>query len=377
ARRTQLGCMDICHRAETMPVRDIEMCRRTVYQVRPLQEPGWIELVDRHPRSSAFHSTAWLEALHRTYGFEPLAYTTSPPGVPLDNGLVFCPVTSWITGRRIVSLPFSDHCEPLVDSPASEQALVSALQRDLHQENLRYAEIRAAGPLAAPNSPYLSTREFCFHQLDLRPDLNSLFDNFHKSSTQRKILRAEREGLICETGRSPALFHAFWDLLLLTRRRHGVPPQPKSWFCNLIGCFGEALQIRVAFKEKRPVASILTLRHKDTLMYKYGCSDTRYNNLGGTGLLFWSAIQDAKREGLSTFDLGRSDWDNAGLITFKDRWGSTRSNLTYSRLSISPSPDGSEYGATPWAGRIAKRLFPYFPGRVLRMAGSVLYKHLA
>jgi hypothetical protein len=30
--------------------------------------------------------------------------------------LVFCRVRSWLTGRRSISLPFSDHCEPLVES---------------------------------------------------------------------------------------------------------------------------------------------------------------------------------------------------------------------------------------------------------------------
>ena len=37
----------------------------------------------------------------------------SPPDEPLENGFLFCRVESWLTGRRLVSLPFSDHCEPL------------------------------------------------------------------------------------------------------------------------------------------------------------------------------------------------------------------------------------------------------------------------
>jgi len=79
------------------------------------------------------------------------------------------------------------------------------------------------------------------------------------------------------------------------------------------------LQIRVAFHGKWPVAAILTLRHKDTLIYKYGASDTRFNHLGGTQLLFWNAIQEAKREGLLTFDLGRTDRDNVFRLSWKWR----------------------------------------------------------
>jgi CelD/BcsL family acetyltransferase involved in cellulose biosynthesis len=376
ALRAKIDLMDIRHSAGITPARSVEMCPRTVYQIRPLQDPRWTELVDKHPRSSAFHTVAWLKALHLTYGFEPIACTTSPPGARLENGLVFCRVKSWITGRRMVSLPFSDHCEPLVDNAEDEHVLVSALEQTLHQEKMRYLEVRAARPLAAANSSCLSTQIFSFHQVDLRPDLHALFANCHKSCTQRMILRAEREGLICESGRSQALLDGFWDLLLVTRRRHGIPPQPNRWFRNLIDCFGEGLRICVAFKGKRPVAAILTLRHKDTLMYKYGCSDAGFHNLGGNQLLLWRSIQEAKREGLRVFDLGRTDCDNSGLITFKDRWGSTRSTLTNSRVSVLPLSGGAGRDGTEWPARIAKRVVPWLPDCLLRMAGNLLYRHI-
>jgi CelD/BcsL family acetyltransferase involved in cellulose biosynthesis len=342
------------------------------HQIDPLQDPRWKELVERHPRSSVFHTTAWLEALHRTYGYEPRAYTTSPPGISLEDGLVFCRVTSWITGRRLISLPFSDHCDPLLNHTSDAQVFVPALEQALRQEKLSYIEIR---PTAT--SLFRPTQSYCYHQIDLRPDLTTLFTNCHQSSTQRKIRRAERESLVCETGRSPALLDAFWKLLLMTRRRHHIPPQPRSWFCNLIACFGDALQIRVAFKDRQPVASILTLQHKDTLVYKYGCSDTRFNNLGGTHLLFWRSIQDAKRDGLRVFDLGRSDCDQAGLIQFKDRWGSARSTLTYARLSVAPPSGTLGSRAREWAGRIARGVVPCLPDPILRMVGSALYRHIA
>jgi hypothetical protein len=341
----------------------------TPQRIDPLRDARWPAFVDRHPRSSVFHTRAWLESLHRTYGFQPVVFTTSPPGEDLANGMAFCRVTSWITGRRLISLPFSDHCEPLVDGP-DRQILTNALEEAIRKEKLRYVEVRAA-------LPSLSTATYCFHELDLRPDLDTLFANLHKSSTQRKIQRAEREGLIYECGRSKALLDAFWDLLLITRRRHGVPPQPRAWFQNLIDCFGDALQIRVAFQSRQPAAAILTIRHKCSLVYKYGCSDTRLNHLGGTQLLFWRSIQEAKGNGLLTYDLGRSDSDNPGLIAFKDRLGATRSTLTYSRFS--PSPDSSAFGTANagWAGRMATRLAPSLPGPLLRLAGRLLYKHIA
>jgi len=290
----------------------------------------------------------------------------------LRDALVACRITSWITGRRLVSLPFSDHCEPLVEGAEHANGLASALAQVVKAERLRYLEVRATERLGL----YHSAGSYCLHRLDLRPDVAALFGNCHKSSTQRKVLRAEREGLIYETGRSDALLEHFCRLLLMTRRRHGIPPQPKRWFRNLIDCFGDAFQIRVAWKGDVPVASILTIRHKDTIVYKYGCSDAHFHQLGGMHLLFWNTIEEAKAARLRTFDLGRTDWDNAGLLQFKDRWGSTRSTLTYSRFTVSPPAAPSRFGGMNSLARITKGLVPYLPSWVLRVAGSTLYRHI-
>src|SRR5216684_7067811 len=87
-----------------------------IYQIDPTKDKRWSDLVERHPKASVFHAVGWLEALRNTYGYDPVAFTTSSPSGELNNGFVFCRVNSWLTGRRLVSLPFSDHCEPLVDT---------------------------------------------------------------------------------------------------------------------------------------------------------------------------------------------------------------------------------------------------------------------
>ena len=344
-----------------------------IYEVDPLTDPRWDKLLGTHSRASVFHTVAWLRALRRTYGYEPVAYTTSAPGQELRNSIVFCRVSSWVTGRRLVSLPFSDHCDLLVNETGDLHELLSMLERLSAQDSWRYIELRPLRPLNGAAVIFSQTETYCYHQLDLSPDLDTIFSNLHKDSIQRKIRRAEREGLGYEEGHSDSLLDIFCRLQLLTRRRHQLPPQPRMWFRNLIDCFGDKLKIRVAFKHRQPIASILTLCHKDTLVYKYGCSDSRFNNLGGTHLLFWRSIEDAKKSGMHIFDLGRSDDNNVGLITFKDRWAATRSTLTYVRY---PS-DFSQPLGTDWKLRIAKRLFAHAPERLLSAAGNLWYKHIA
>jgi CelD/BcsL family acetyltransferase involved in cellulose biosynthesis len=345
-------------------------------RTNPLLDTRWSEFVGRHPNSSVFHTTAWLEALRRTHGYNPVVFTTSRADGPLDNALVYCRVESWLTGHRLVSLPFSDHCDPLVEDDEVLNVLLKAAVEDSDDKKLQYVEIRPLVPFLNPVLEFVQSYDYCFHRLDLRPDSSELFAKFHKSSIQRKIRRAEREGLAYSQG-GDSFLDDFYGLFLLTRQAQGVPPQPKAWFRNLIDCFGEALKIRLATKAGRPIAAILTIQHKDTMVYKYGCSDARFNNLGGPSLLFWNAIQEAKQSKLRGFDFGRSDWHNRGLITFKDRWGATQSNLTYWRHH-GPGHSTLKFKAEneDWKLRVARNAFRYAPSGLLSLVGQAFYKHI-
>lgn len=341
----------------------------------PLRDSRWMAFLARHPSASVFHTAAWLQALRRTYGYRPLVYTTTRPGMPLSNGVVFCKVDSWLTGTRLVSLPFSDHCQPLADDPRDLPIIFAGLQERFRNQSWKYMEVR---PLSSQADEYDWTGQFgsnesyCLHTLDLRPNEDVLFRNFHKSCIQRKIQRAEREGLKCEAGRSEAILKKFYSMLLLTRRRHQLPPQPMSWFRNLIRSLGDKAEILIALKDSQPVAGILTLSFKQSLVYKYGCSDARFHNLGGTLLVLWNALQNGKKNGAVEFDLGRSELDNPGLIAFKGHWGAQRFPLTYYRY---PSNHFAQ-ADSDWRTRIAKQAFSRMPDSLLAATGRLLYRHI-
>ena len=317
-----------------------------------------------------FHTTGWLRALQRTYGYEPIAYTTSAPSEELRNGFVFCAVRSWLTGPRLVSLPFSDHCEPL----AQHADDLNELGRFLHERSgarpWRYVELRPTE--SAPSAPFESASQWAWHRLDIRPEPATLMRGFHRDCVQRKIRRAERERLTYEAGRSQRLVDHLYALVRLTRQRHGVPPPPRPWLQNVMECLGERACIRIASKDGRPVAGILTIRHRETMVYKYGGSDARWNNLGGMALLLWNAIQEAHRDGVAELDLGRSDRDQTGLITFKERWGAARAPLTYWRHA--PPALAASVGA--WALDIAEKISSRLPAPALIFAGRLLYRHI-
>lgn len=321
-----------------------------------------------------FHTSEWLKALRRTYGYEPFVLTTAAPGQELRNGLVFCHVRSWLTGRRIVSLPFADHCQPLAESPESLEALLMELREEQKHAKWKYIELRPlpGGTHWENAGGFGRSAEFYFHRLDLRPDRDSLYRGLHKSCVQRKIQRAERERLVYEEGRSKSILAEFYHLFLLTRRRHGLPPQPLGWFRNLLDCLGEQARIQVVSKDGQPIASMITLSYKQTLIYKYGCSDSRFHKLGGMALLFWQAILQGKVRGAQEFDLGRSDMDNPGLAAFKGHLGGACATLTYFRCPRRLSTRS----ASSWKAQVARTACGWLPDSALTLAGRLLYKHV-
>jgi len=342
-----------------------------LYTVNPLTDPRWESFVGSHPSATVFHQRGWLEALAATYGYEPIAFCDSSSGEPLRSAVVFCDVSSWVTGTRLVSLPFSDHCTPLVSNAAEFDLIVHHLRTKIAEGKYRYIEFRAELPFGSANSGLRESVSFWLHLLDLQNDLSQIFRKFHPDCIQRKIKRAERERLSCDIDRSEESIQQFYDLLVRTRKRHRLLPQPVAWLKNLARSLGNSLTIRIAKRRGIPIAGLLSLRHEDTVVYKYGCSDERFHNLGAVPFLFWNLIQESKETGAKQLDFGRSDLDQPSLILFKERFGAKPQSLTYYRLSSS-----RELAKTSAIAPMLQRCIPYIPDVLVGAAGRIAYRHV-
>lgn len=343
-----------------------------VYQVDPLLDDSWGTFAAAHDKASIFHQVGWLRALAATYGYKTSALTTSGPGEALKNGLLICRVASWMTGKRIVGLPFADHCEPLLQKPEELAEFIAWLCQECRESGNRYIELRPLSEMAINMSGVNASRSCWFHELDLGPSFDEIYGRLHKNSFRRKIDRARREKLSYEAGNSSNLLDEFYRLLLLTRRRHRYLPQPKIWFKNLVKYLGSMLQISVARKDGMAIAALVSIRHRSTVVYKYGCSDALNHRLGGMPFLFWKLVENSKNSGATKIDLGRSDMENQGLITFKDRLGAARRMLTYYRYT---NPDTTE-NAPFWQSERARNLFLHLPDLAFSSAGRALYRHM-
>ena len=345
-----------------------------IFKIDPLQDPRWPALVEKHPLASVYHTRGWLEAIHRTYGFRPTAYTSSAPSSELSNGLVFCRIRGLLSGSGLVSLPYSDHCEPLCESPEELDFLMGCLQAEMDHREWKYLEMR---PIRwnlnrrGERAGFRPLKTYVLRRLDLRPSVDDMFRRLHESH-QRRIQSAEHSGLVVECGQSEKLLINFYRLMALAQQRHQLPLQSFEWFRNLGDCLGESLEIRVVSRAEVSIAAGILLRFRDTVVGKYSCSDARYDNLGAASYLLWSEMLDAKSKGILEFDLGRMAHSNPGLAQPEDEWGGNQAELVYWRY---PTPrfaflDGSA------APRVGKSLFEFLSQPLRKAAGRVLYPHL-
>ena len=303
----------------------------TVYIIDPIRDPRWAEFISRHDAASVFHSQPWLEALQRTYGYTPVVYTTSPPSSPLSNGIVLCQVNSWLTGHRMVSVPFSDHCEPLLDSPSAAAAIVEELKKSVDVGNWKYVELR-------PHAQIVCCEWSCRLRPLLPPHARSRAQ-CQMSSLRRftKTVYSSRsdERSVRNSSTKVATPHIYWTRSTVSWCRLAASTNCRRSRCTgleiWLSAWVTGCRVRVAFKDGKEIASILTLQHRNVRRLQVRCSDPRLQNLGVL-LSLVETITRGQGGGLSCLDFGRSDADNAGLIAFKDRWGAKSSRLTLSAL---------------------------------------------
>ena len=343
-----------------------------LYTLDPLLDTRWDDLVASHPQASAFHRTGWLRALAKTYGYRPVVLTSSPPGQRLSDGIAFCEIKSRITGSRLVSLPFSDHAQPLLSEKGDTLGLPEWVHTARSRLGWKYIELRPVSARPEWSPAFESSQSFWRHTLSLEPQIEQLYCNLHKDCLQRRIQHAKRAQLEYERGASRELIAQFYDLLVITRKRHKLLPQPQSWFRNLMSAMSPDAEIRLVRKAGIPIAAILTLRHRNTVVYKYGCSDHRFHHLAGMPFLFWKLIEESKSENSEQIDFGRTDYKNKGLVDFKDRLGATRTKISYLRYP-------QNLGTTPLQvaeQSMARSFFALLPRVLSSGLGRLVYPHI-
>jgi CelD/BcsL family acetyltransferase involved in cellulose biosynthesis len=336
--------------------------------IDPLADQRWRGLLGGSPRGSVFHHPAWLRLLHTTYRYPISACCVAAKDGRLLAGLPVATVASRLTGRRLVALPFSDVCPALFAPDAPRQArwelgdALSAMQR----ERGLPLELRTPADVVLGASP---GERFHHHLLALEPDVEAVQRRFARPQALRGVRRALREGLRAQVRTDRDALAGFYRLHVATRRRLGVPTQPRRFILGLERLFGEGLGFVLLVRAgERDVAAAVFLTSHGVLTYKYGASDPRALAARPNNLLFMEAIRWGCGRGFRTLDLGRTHWGQEGLRAFKLAWGAEERELRYAYLGQVAAPRAR-------VGGTLATLIRRSPPVASRLIGEVLYRH--
>lgn len=344
----------------------------SVVFLSPLTTAHYDRLLEATPGSTFFHSSAWCSVLSRSYGFKPY-YLAKDGSKGYSVLFPLMEVSSRITGTRGVGLPFTDHCGPLLpDGVTDPKQLLEGLAEKGRQLGWRYLEWRGELGLsgeAVPASRYIG------HVLDLSLGEKDIFRRL-RDSTRRNIRRAQKEGLEVAILSSQDAVWLLWKLQCLTRKKHGLPPQPRRFFRAM---WEEVVSrdmgfVVVASRGSKPVAASLFLHFGDRAVFKYGASDPQSAASRGNYLVMWEAVRECMKRGCSMLSLGRTAPSNTGLLQFKRGWAAKEERILYYRHDLRSrrfvSAPQRESG---WHNAILRKL----PVPILRLLGELIYPHMA
>lgn len=331
-------------------------------------DQAWMEFVSRKTDSMIFHHPAWIKLLADSYGYRSFIVGTLDGQGRYTAGVPVMEVNSLLTGRRWVSLPFSDFCSPLYENADDRVRIIEEVLSRARTENVRSVELRGIYP---PHAAFVTDSDCVSHELDLEADHARVYSRLHEMH-RRNIKIARQKGVEIVRRDTEENLKEFYDLHLQTRRRQGVPIQPWRFFKGLGRLFEQGLGfLLLAYVERRCVAGAVYLHWQKTLTYKYGASlpddlQARPNNL-----IMWSAIQWGCENGCEKMDFGKTDLANTGLRTFKSRWGAREFHLPYTYLA--PREKKADGGRLR---RLLSWVIQKSPPQVCQILGELLYKHV-
>lgn len=336
------------------------------------------DFVKQRAAESIYYSRAWLDLISELYGYTVIPLVTADTAGQMSGFLPLCLIDSPLTGRRLVSLPFSDYCPLLAADQTSANELIDQALGHARERKVKYLELRSGSNEVLAQRPDLLPGDLYVHWLlPLTPDPHTTWSGLRKP-VQRRIKKSQREGVRVSITQNREDVAHYYRLHMLTRsKKHGMPVQPRRFFFGLWDAFAAsgALQLFLAEYQGMTIASAFLLRVSDTTVaLAYSASDETYLNLAPNNLIIWTAISWACEQGYRVLDLGRTARDNEGLMEFKRRWGAVMEPLPYYYY-----PHMAGLAATSessWKFRLLTTCWKRLPLSIAGPLGGSVYRHL-
>ena len=340
--------------------------------VDPVVDERWAQLVEGR-RSDVFHSPQWLRVVGETYGFKLVGAVLSVDSDAPHAGMVYAEVEDHMD-PRIVSIPFSDFCDPLVGDLSEWRQIVDPLVAGGRRVHVKC--LRSRVPM--DDERFQQTGRLLWHAIDTTRDLDEIWMALD-TSARRAIRKARQQGLEIKAADGLDDVRAFFEMHLKVRKtKYHLLAQPFEFFERIWDTFLEpgSGALLMATIGDEVLGGVLFLEWGDTLYYKFNASAASTLSIRPNDFVVWAGIEEARRRGLSWLDFGVSDEDQEGLVRYKRKYATHEQHV----VALAARPEGSPSRREQVARRLLNDLTsvlvdPQVPDSVTERAGDLLYRY--
>lgn len=289
---------------------------------------AWDAYVAAHPDATPFHSRAWCEAVTKATG-HPCHFVAARDAAGALTGLLpLHHVRSPLFGQALVGTGFAVDGGLLADDPGVAAVLAAGAGDVARALGVPSVELRG-GPLPKGEGWTCEDGVYAGFARDLAADdaAELLAIPRKQRAEVRKVLDS---GLTVTSGWDATERRDHYRVYATSVRNLGTPVFPQKLFDAVLDAFGDDADILTIRDGGHPVASVLSLYWRGTVMPYWGGGTAQARRLRANELMYFALMRHARERGCTRFDFGRSKV-GTGPFAYKKNWGFEPRPLTYAR----------------------------------------------
>lgn len=349
--------------------------------IDPLHDIRWDKFVSEHPYGWIVHLSGWKKVIESTFphirGYH-LALIDQQTGT-VKAGLPIYEIRSWLTGNRLVSIPFATISDLLVSNEKQSDLLINETIQLLKRLKLSYIEIRTLSSETLRNdNEFHSNSDYKYHYLNLTEGIDAIWKNLSAKSVRYEINKAKKNKIELKIADNEEDLKSFYRIYALTRKRLGLPAQPYLFFKTLYNTFSTSgnVAILLAVLEGKTIASHLLFKFNGRVSAEAAGDDPDFRNISPSRFLFWEGIKAACMEGYKVYDFGRTSIYNNSLMDFKKRWGTHETDIYTFFYEKEEKSVGATSRETSLSYRIMRYICQNSPDSIQPIISRFCYRHL-
>jgi len=349
----------------------------SVKVIDPSVDQRWDNFIINNPQSSIYHHSVWKEIVQSSFDFQPMYFVLEDTFGNICGGMPVFLIKSCLTGTRFVSLSFSDHCDVLLRDNKDLKLIINAVIE--LSKSVRASSIEVRTKNRSVNfEDFGFNMSACYknHILPLDKPLDLIRQKI-QGKFRNNINFAQKSGLKVEYGTCEEDLKSYYQLYVITRKRHGLLPEPYRFFKNIWQSLYplNMVTLILAKEASKPIAGIVILKFKDYAYFLSSSSDQNYLSKRPNHLLWWKSLALVHEEGFRYCDFGRTALENKGLLDFKRKWGAVEYDITHYSYGTS-TKNSFLQNIKNSRGEFIHLLFRHMPNGILKFGGNLLYRHL-